>query len=89
MTNSDKFINWLEGYLDASKNKLTSSQIREIRKRIKDYHSIYSAYGNEWRNDSPFINGYENNLTPLNEEYLNEIEKHKSASTMEELEPSR
>jgi hypothetical protein len=94
MENSEKFINWLEGFLDASKNRLNSSQIREIRKKIKDYHEqekneltpIYDSLSN-WGNIP--LNGFSKTdfikKTEENAEYLKEIEKNKNASTMEEL----
>ena len=79
MEKSEKFINWLEGMLDASKNKLNSSQVKEIRKKIKVYHT---------EDDLRFLIEPHHEL-PLNsvknEEFLKEIEKNKHASTMEDL----
>ena len=40
METADKFINWLEGYLDASKNRLEPGQIRKIRKHISTQGKI-------------------------------------------------
>lgn len=91
MTQSDKFINWLEGYLDASKNKLASSQIREIRKKIKEYHAHgESQYAIDLINNanSAFISNDSNKLIPLNEEFLKEVERNKSAATMDDLTPA-
>lgn len=34
---AESIINWLEGYLDACKNKPSASQIKEIRKKISEY----------------------------------------------------
>ena len=36
MNNSEKFINWLEGYLDACKNSLDINQVKLIRKKMKE-----------------------------------------------------
>ena len=81
MKNAEHFINWLEGYLDASKNKLDSSQVREIRKKISSYRteSVNTII--------PLYSGttYSTNST-LNEEFIKEIDKNKNASTMEALE---
>jgi hypothetical protein len=66
--------------LDASKNKLSTSQVKEIRKKIKEYHeeedlrflmepSLYNSPPNSIKND----------------EFLKEIERNKNASTMEDL----
>ncbi len=95
MTNSEKFINWLEGYLDASKNNLTANQIKEIRKKITEYNKntatetvplwdSANAYTYSYvdGNTKPYTKTYS---TPVNEDYLREIEKNKNASTMEEL----
>jgi hypothetical protein len=80
MEKSEKFINWLEGMLDASKNKLSSSQVKEIRKKIKSYHTEddqRNAYAGVYHD------------LPLNsvkdEEFLKEVERNKQASTMEDL----
>jgi len=83
MHKAEKFINWLEGVLDASKNKLSPVQVREIIKKIKEYH----AHSSESENNDYFM-GSNNKISPkfaLNEEFIKEIEKNKAASTMEEL----
>jgi hypothetical protein len=92
MENSEKFINWLEGFLDAGKNNITASQIKEIRKKIKAYHEqekndlvpIYDTLSTWGQFDG---NSLRNTVKEpeVNEEYLKEIEKNKSISTMEEL----
>jgi uncharacterized short protein YbdD (DUF466 family) len=81
MTQSEKFINWLEGYLDACKNSLTPAQIREVRKKL-----------NETRKDSSnqLVPIYDNYVThtnnhPVDEEFIKAIEENKNASTLEEL----
>lgn len=97
MERSEKFINWLEGFLDASKNKINVAQIKEIRKKIKEYHEqekndlmpLYDTLSFEnyssW--NRPGSEKFHSNLVKPeeNEEYLKEIEKNKNASTMEEL----
>lgn len=93
MERSEKFINWLEGFLDASKNKINSTQVREIRKKIKEYHEqekndlipVYDSLST-W-GKSMALDGIANdfNQPKVNEEYLREIEKNKAASTMEQL----
>jgi hypothetical protein len=95
MHNSEKFVNWLEGYLDASKNKLTAPQVREIRKKISEYHTQKKSELIPLWDSAPIhgtgISGgtinplYVTNSTATNEEFLKEIEKNKSAATMEEL----
>ena len=85
MTKSEKFINWLEGMLDASKNKLTHSQVKEIRKKIKEYHD-----DDEFNEDINYFNSaYPLDSSLLNskvdEEYIKEIERNKHASTMDDL----
>ena len=91
MTNPEKFINWLEGYLDASKNNLSTNQIKEIRKKITEL-TKYSAdkvvpIWDSNVSDATHYPVFNNPIysTPVNEEYLKEIERNKNASTMEEL----
>ena len=78
---SEKFINWLEGYLDACKNTLNPAQVREIRKKLvevrKESTSLIPLY------DSGFGSNLNNHT--VNEEFIKAIEKNKHASTMEEL----
>ena len=84
METADKFINWLEGYLDASKNRLEPGQIREIRKRIASYHKdVRTATVPLW--DSAFYNTFATPTNQLNEEFIREVEKNKNASTMEDI----
>ena len=91
MEMSEKFINWLEGYLDASKNKLSNWQVKEIRKKITEYHKIknqrviplYDQTNGQFTMADPFMTSQNNSM--LNEEFLREVEKTKAASTMEEL----
>ena len=80
MQNANSFINWLEGFLDASKNNVTPAQIKEIRKKMK-----------EIRESSPAIVAlYDSNCTTttnnqINDEFLKEVESRRNAATMEEL----
>jgi hypothetical protein len=90
MENSEKFINWLEGFLDASKNKINSTQVKEIRKKIKLYHEqakneLIPIYDNGHWTGVNFEKYAKNTEPEINEEYLKEIEKNKAASTMEQL----
>ena len=83
METADKFINWLEGYLDASKNRLEPNQVREIKKRILSYHK-------EKKEEMTPIWDSTNYSIPLNnsrldEEFIQAIEKNKNASTMEDI----
>jgi hypothetical protein len=88
----EQFINWLEGYFDASKNKITTNQVKEIRKKITEYRSesrrqdeilwnvsAYNVDAQLAKTSTDFHNH------SLNEEYLNEIEKNKNAATMSDL----
>lgn len=82
MQDSTTFINWLEGFLDASKNSLTPAQVKEIRKKMK-----------EVKGTSPsFMAIYDSGCTTstnnaLNDEFIREVESRKHAATMEELQP--
>lgn len=86
---SSKFINWLEGYLDASKNKVTPNQVKEIRKKIAEYRvqrerELIPLWDNSY--DGIPLNSFNSlNKSAAHEEFLNEISKNKNASTMEEL----
>ena len=82
MQTADKFINWLEGYLDASKNKLEPNQVREIRKRILVYHKEPKAAVTPlWDSTDHSIS----NNSRLNEDFIQAIERNKNASTMEDI----
>ena len=96
MNNSEKFINWLEGYLDACKNSLDINQVKLIRKKMKEvapqiavglsYNPFTSAV------TAPIVPLYDSLNAPQHEidsEFLKEIEKNKNASTMEELKDDR
>lgn len=99
MNTPENFINWLEGFLDACKNKPTAPQIKEIRKKISDIKpSIGDNYHALWNpsveplpvNSFPTIglvqpDSIEPNNGPLDEAFMAEIEKRKSATTMDEL----
>jgi hypothetical protein len=94
MTNSEKFINWLEGYLDACKNTLDPSQVKTIRKKIKECSTgvvtgiTYSPhiYGNGTSTSVPLYDSFnQSSAHEMDPEFLKEIEKNKNASTMEAL----
>lgn len=80
MQDATTFINWLEGFLDASKNSLTPAQIKEIRKKMKEIKgnspSFMALYDSGCSTST-------NNL--INDEFLREVESRKGAATMEEL----
>jgi hypothetical protein len=99
MNTNENFINWLEGFLDACKNKPSAQQIKEIRKKLSEvknssepaYHALWSS-NVEPRpiNSFPTIGlvppgSTEPNNGPLDEAFMEEIEKRKSATTMDEL----
>jgi hypothetical protein len=86
MLSSNSFINWLEGYLDASKNTLSSAQVREIRKKMKEVKESTPDISN------PLIALYDSSCVtstnnPANDEFIREVESRKGATTMEELQP--
>lgn len=80
MQDATTFINWLEGFLDASKNNPTPAQIKEIRKKMKELKAnsptLMAIYDSSCSTST-------NNA--LNDEFLKEVESRKSAATMEEL----
>jgi hypothetical protein len=107
MNTPENFINWLEGFLDACKNKPTAQQIKEIRKKISEISvdvkvmrhlskgEIYTPLWNIQNGEVPADHfptiglvppgSTEPNNGPLDEEFMAEIEKRKSATTMDEL----
>lgn len=84
---SSKFISWLEGYLDASKNKVTPNQVKEIRKKIAEYRAERERELIPLWDSQPYGDYSIGSLnkSAAHEEFLNEISKNKNASTMEEL----
>lgn len=97
MNNSEKFINWLEGYLDACKNTLDTTQVKLIRKKMKEavpqiavgitYNPSTSASFTS--PIVPLYDGLNASQHDIDPEFLKEIEKNKNASTMEELSEDR
>jgi hypothetical protein len=89
MQTPDNFINWLEGYLDACNNKLTTNQVKAIRKKIEDLRSsdltprlLFDSYQPvqvTQRVTNP-VKSQEDHA-----EFLREIEKNRNATTLEEL----
>ena len=96
MNNSEKFINWLEGYLDACKNTLDVTQVKIIRKKIKECSSrvatgiiqppVHYTYTG---NAIPLYDSFNQSSHEMDPDFLKEIEKNKNASTMEELTEDR
>lgn len=91
-TQSEQFINWLEGYFDASKNKLTINQVKEIRKKISEFRLEQKTHDAMLWNTTAYdldtkLSKTETdfNTHSINEEYLREIEKNKNAATMGDL----
>lgn len=89
MQTADSFINWLEGYLDACNNKLTSNQIKTIRKKIEDLRTVdpgprllFDSY-----QPIPVTQKLTNPVKSQEDydEFLREIEKNRNATTLEEL----
>jgi len=91
MNNSEKFISWLEGYLDACKNTLDVNQVKIIRKKIKECSSkiatgiTYAPYSFNGSNVPLYDSFNQSSTYEMDPEFLKEIEKNKNASTMEEL----
>jgi hypothetical protein len=89
MQTPENFINWLEGYLDACNNKLTSTQVKSIRKKIEDLRSadlvprlLFDSYQPAQvtqRVTNP-VKSQEDHA-----EFLKEIERNRNATTLEEL----
>jgi hypothetical protein len=88
MKNSEKFINWLEGYLDACRNVLDTSQVKIIRKKIKECQDESTSlihYQPTSTTGSGIIPLYDNQKTTFDQNFLEEIERNKNASTLDEL----
>ena len=101
MTDSEKFINWLDGYLDACKNNIRPAQIRFIKKKIKeclDSNKNTSSVGPLWQTTTNPLGAfdtssssvttnilYDSTIPTVSDEFLDEVEKNKNASTMEDL----
>lgn len=77
MKNANSFLEWLEGYLDASKNKLSEAQVKEIRKKMKEVTVSSKTVA---------LYDSSNNLQ-ANDDFIREVESRKFASTMEDLLP--
>ena len=80
MQPAEKFINWLEGFLDANKNKISTAQVREIRKKMKECN-IRPLQSTMLLHDSS--QGY--SKPDSHEEFLREVEARKNAATLESL----
>ena len=55
--NADSLINWIEGYLDACKNKPNPNQVKEIRKKIEEYRKPNPLFTITPGTTSPYYGG--------------------------------
>jgi uncharacterized protein YktB (UPF0637 family) len=78
MNSEEKFINWLEGFLDGTKNQLNASQIKEIRKRISEFNK---------NKESTITKLFEKNEKDpsQNSEFIDEVKRLSNSGTLEEL----
>lgn len=92
MNSHERFTNWLEGLLDACKNKPTPQHVKDIRKKLESLKSEERA--NEVLRNQPSLPFSTFSLTKevgdepekfLEDDFQTAIEKSKNASTMEEL----
>ena len=84
MNHSEKFINWLEGFLDACKNSPTQAQVKEIRKKLTGVRATSSNIVPLY--DTISTSSTLETLNPqIHAEFIQAIEDHKNASTLEEL----
>ena len=90
MKTSEKFINWLEGYLDACKNVLDTSQVKIIRKKIKECQDSHTPSSITFQSStatgsSGIIPLYDSQITTIDQNFLEEVERNKNISTLDEL----
>lgn len=97
MNSHERFTNWLEGLLDACKNKPTAQHVKDIRKKLESLKSEERAAEILRSQDSPqppihAIPTFGLTTVPngspekfLEDDFQAAIEKSKNASTMEEL----
>lgn len=81
--NAAELLTWLEGYLDANQEGLTSDQVLHIREKIQDLRRVdqNQTITTGFITDSPVygpVSGYQDNLNPQNAQipfvfYLNEV----------------
>ena len=94
MNSHERFTNWLEGLLDACKNKPTPQHVKDIRKKIESLKSEDRA-AEVLRNQTivpsfPTFSLSTNPVEGISEKFLEDdfqtaVEKSKHASTMDEL----
>jgi hypothetical protein len=93
MNSHERFTNWLEGLLDACKNKPTPQHVKDIRKKLESLKSEERAAEVLNRQVSPVqVTTFALGQTPeggsekfLDDDFQKAIEKNKAATTMEEL----
>ncbi len=93
MNSHERFTNWLEGLLDACKNKPTAQHVKDIRKKLESLKSEERAAEVLGRQTSPVqVTTFALGQAPegstekfLDDDFQKAIEKNKAASTMEEL----
>ena len=97
MNSHERFTNWLEGLLDACKNKPTAQHVKDIRKKMESLKSEERAAEILKSQDSTLppvqaITTFGLTTVPngapekfLEDDFQAAIEKSKNASTMEEL----
>lgn len=97
MNSHERFTNWLEGLLDACKNKPTTQHVKDIRKKMESLKSEERAAEilRSQETTPPLVHAMPTfglttvtNGAPekfLEDDFQAAIEKSKNASTMEEL----
>jgi hypothetical protein len=89
MQTADNFINWLEGYLDASSNKLTVNQVKFIRKKIEEVRltNVGPQLLFDSRQPLQITERLTNPVKPQAsyDEFIKEVERNRGATTLEEL----
>jgi len=94
MNSHEKFTNWLEGLLDACKNKPTVQHVKDIRKKLENLKveeraaNILNLQVPSFRNPTFGLGqAQEGSVEKFidDDDFQRAIEKNKTASTMEEL----
>jgi hypothetical protein len=97
MNSHERFTNWLEGLLDACKNKPTPQHVKDIRKKLESLkneelaaemlrsHGIVQAATPTFQTFGLGTLPDESPEKFLEDDFKTAIEKSKNASTMEEL----
>jgi len=94
MNSHEKFTNWLEGLLDACKNKPTVQHVKDIRKKLESLKveeraaSILNLQVPSFKNPTFGLGQAQEGAVEKfidDDDFQRAIEKNKAASTMEEL----